>query len=371
MPHGAPFLTFANVMPVPPVAGTAGRFLLRQSLGLMPWLGVALIALGTATAHAQQAPAATGVQTRPVEQVWVLPEREAPASVRARNESRLAAEVSATLLGWTVDVGDRVAAAQVMARLDPRDLELALQQAQAGLAAAEARRQLAQTQLNRARELVTQNFLSREALAQREAEAALAQSEERSAQATLAVAQRQLARTVVRAPFAGVVKERRAQKGERVAPGEVLFVLSEAGHAELEATLNPSDVAGLRRAEAPVFEAQGQRHTTRLLRVAGVVERPARTQQVRLALDGEAPAAGTSGTLRWRDPQPHLPPAVMVRRGEALGVFVLRDGRARFVPLPQAQEGRAAPLPQGLAAGAALIVRGQSALMDGQAVVAP
>ncbi|OGB35840.1 MAG: hypothetical protein A3E51_06265 [Burkholderiales bacterium RIFCSPHIGHO2_12_FULL_67_38] len=325
-----------------------------------------------ANAPAPSAPARARVDVARLDSVWLRPEREAPASVVARNESRLSAEVSGTLQRWTADVGAQVARGQVLAQIDPVDHQLAVQRAQAALDASTARLKLAQAQLRRSRELVAQGFFSQEALAQRETEVALVQTEVSANRAQLATAQRQRAKTTLRAPFAGSVKERLAQTGEAVAPGSVLYVLSESGAAELQATLSPADVPGLRAAKAVRFEAQGLRHAARLLRVGSTLSATARTQTARLAFEpgAAAPAAGTSGTLRWQEARPHLPPALMVRRGSALGVFVRQgtgaQASARFVPLPGAQEGRASAVD--LPADTPVIVRGQAALQHGQPI---
>jgi hypothetical protein len=69
----------------------------------------------------------------------VFPVRDAPARVRARNVSRLSAEVAGTLQQWTADVGASVKRGQVLARIDPRDQELGLQRARAALDASQAR----------------------------------------------------------------------------------------------------------------------------------------------------------------------------------------------------------------------------------------
>ncbi|MDZ4357018.1 MAG: efflux RND transporter periplasmic adaptor subunit, partial [Variovorax sp.] len=181
------------------------------------------------SAQAATVPSRTSVGVARLDTVWIQPEREAPASVIARNESKLSAEVSGTLLRWTADVGAQVARGQVLAQIDPRDAELAVQRAQAALDASQARLKLAQAQLQRSRDLVAQGFFSQEALAQRETEVTLVQTELSTSRAQLATAQRQLAKTTLRAPFAGSVKERLAQTGESVAPGSVLYVLSESG----------------------------------------------------------------------------------------------------------------------------------------------
>ena len=70
--------------------------------------------------------------------------------------------------------------------------------------------------------------------------------------------------------------------------------------------------------------------------------------------------------LRWRDPQPHIPAALMVRRGDALGIFVRQGQQARFIGLPGAQEGRAVATQ--LPPDTLVVVRGQAALTDGQAL---
>jgi hypothetical protein len=58
-----------------------------------------------------------------------------------------------------------------------------------------------------------------------------------------------------------------------------------------------------------------------------------------------------------------LPVSLVVQRGDALGVFVADDSRARFVVLPGAQEGR--PARTTLPPETLLVVRGQSRLQDG------
>lgn len=334
------------------------------------WAQTPAPAANTAIASATTARASVGVAR--LDSVWVQPEREAPANVVARNVSRLSAETAGTLLRWTADVGAAVKRGDVLAQIDPRDAELSVQRAQAALDASNARLKLAQAQLQRSRDLVAQGFFSQEALAQRETEVALLQTEISANRAQLATAQRQLGKTTLRAPFDASVTERLAQTGEAVAPGSVLYVLTDSGSAELATSLSPADVAGLRKAPAVRFETPGASHAVRLLRVASTVTAPARTQAARLAFvdAASAPAAGTSGTLRWKEAAPHLPPGLMVRRNNQLGVMVQQgsaaQATARFVPLPGAQEGRASAV--ALPPDTLVIVRGQAALQPGQAI---
>ncbi|MCX7741962.1 MAG: HlyD family efflux transporter periplasmic adaptor subunit, partial [Tepidimonas sp.] len=200
---------------------------------------------------------------------------------------------------------------------------------------------------------------------------ALLRTELDSAEVALRTAERQRSKAIVRAPFAGTVTQRLAQLGETVAAGTPLFVLAQTDAVELQAALAPAEVAELRTAATLRFEADdGQVRAARLLRVVPTVTSSTRLQTVRLALQGAVLPPGTAGLLRWQAVAPHVPAALLVRRGTALGVFVVEgDGaqqRARFIALPAAQEGR--PTPTALPPQTLVVVRGQQTLRDGESV---
>lgn len=337
-------------------------------------LGAVALGLLIALPAAAQAPAAApstappAIETARLDSVWVQPARSASAQVLARNESRLTAEVQGTLLRWTVDVGAQVRKGDLLAQIDPKDMELAQQRAQAARDAAQARLTLGEAQLTRARELVAQGFFSQEALAQRETEVALQRAEVANAEAQLQTARRQLSKTRIHAPFSGTVVQRLAQLGEPVTPGSVLYVLSQSHASELHANVTPQDVPSLQRAKQITFEPQGSgdKLPLRLLRVTATVQSSTRMQSARLAFaqaDRAAPA-GTTGLLHWNDPAPHVPATLIVKRGQTLGVFVREGNAIRFVALPHAQEGRAALVT--LPGQTQLVVKGQATLQDGQ-----
>jgi multidrug efflux pump subunit AcrA (membrane-fusion protein) len=264
----------------------------------------ALVALLTSApqAHAQSTPATTKaaaviIETAALSEVVIHPQRELAASVMARNESKLSAEVSGVVLRWTAEAGSAVKKGEVLVIIDPVDFRLAVAQAQAAVDASLARLKQAEQQLKRSQELLRQGFFSQEALIQRETEVALMRSERASQQAQLAVAQRQLAKATLRAPFAGSVMERLAQTGEAVAPGTVLYVIAETGAAEVSANIAPADVAGLRRASDPVFATRGQSYPLRLLRVGGTVSAPRRAR--RKSASVLRPAPRPSLPFRW------------------------------------------------------------------------
>jgi RND family efflux transporter MFP subunit len=339
-------------------------------------LRTSLICLGLLTTHVwAQSPAAPTaaaalitVSVARLDSIWVQPEREAPATVLARNVSRLSAESAGTLQRWTADVGAKVQRGQVLAQIDPRDAELGVQRAQSALDASQARLDLAQAQLKRSEELVSQGFYSQEALLQRQTELNLMRSELQNQRAQLATAQRQLSKTTLRAPFAGTVQERLAQTGEAVAPGAVLYVLIETGPTEVQAQIDPSDARSLQQATRIWLQTSQGDEPLRLLRLSTAINANARTQTARLAFASGNGQAGNTGTLRWQDPQAHIPSAYIVKRKDQLGVFVQQgtgsEAKARFVVLPGAQEGRPSPVPASLAGNTALVVDGQLALQD-------
>jgi hypothetical protein len=105
----------------------------------------------------------------------------------------------------------------------------------------------------------------------------------------------------------------------------------------------------------------------KLLRVSPAMNLASRTREARFSFTRTAPAPGSNGVLRWRDPRAFVPADYVLSRAGRLGVFVVRGQHARFVALPNAQEGRPAAA-AGLTADAALVTDGRFALQDGMAI---
>ncbi|TCZ87224.1 efflux RND transporter periplasmic adaptor subunit [Lysobacter sp. N42] len=157
---------------------------------------------------------------------------DASGYIVARRMATVSSKVTGKVREVLIEEGQRVAAGQVLARLDPIDAGAQAELAQAQVAAArsqagQVRAQLREANANVARlsALVRQQLVSRaqydQAVAQRDALAAQLAVIDRNTE----VARRQLAvagigveNTVVRAPFAGVVTAKAAQPGEIVSP---------------------------------------------------------------------------------------------------------------------------------------------------------
>lgn len=213
------------------------------------------------------------------------------ASGRVRTPQRveIAAQVTGRVAAVAVREGERVEPGQMLVRLDDAEARAAAEQARATLAQGEARlRQLAvqsrpaaeqalrQAEANRlqaerhyerVRELVARNFYSQAQLddarralevadSQRRsaelqltaqapdgAEAAVARSGRDQARAALAVAEARLGYAALRSPVAGTVLTRSVEPGDTVQPGRVLLTLAPDGATELSAQIDEKNLA--------------------------------------------------------------------------------------------------------------------------------
>lgn len=306
------------------------------------------------------------VTTASLAEIAVHQHYSAPATTLSLNDSRISAETSGTLLKIPVQVGDRVQQGELLTSLDCRDNQLKLQRAEAALASAQARLTLAQRQLTRTRSLHKSNSISEERLNQQEAELRIAQADQQAQQTAIAEARLNRQRCEIRAPFAGVVRERLAGEGEWVNPGQPLIHLIDLQRLEISAQVSVDLVSSLEKATSIVLESNQGVFPVKLRRVVPVVESLGRNREVRLQFVAERAMPGSSGRLLWQSQQTYVPADLPVRRGDTLGLFILEQGKARFIPLPGALEGH--PTPVDLPADTRLVIEGRQALSDGSAI---
>ena len=123
-------------------------------------LSLAVLMLAACGQRAEVTQPVRAVRTLVVGEAGGLSERQYAAEVRARVESQLGFRVPGKVVRRLVNVGDTVRAGQLLAELDPADLRLGAQAAQAGLAAAQAQAAQAEANLKRFTELRQQGFIS-------------------------------------------------------------------------------------------------------------------------------------------------------------------------------------------------------------------
>ena len=324
-----------------------------------------ILALISATSASAQSPRVT---TQAFGDVAVYPQREAFATVISLNDSRIAAEVTARIVEIPVEVGQVVKKGATLARLDSRDYVLAAERAAATLESARSAKKLAEQRLARARKLVDDGFISPEALDQRESDARTAAAQLRATEAELATARRDVRKCLVRAPFKAIIKERIGQVGEIATPGAPLVRVLDASQIEVSARVQPDYVAALEKSKRITFESRAGSFELKLHRIVPALNERERNQEARFRFAGKSAMPGTAGRVIWQSAQAHLPPDLVLRRGDDLGVFIANGNKAMFVPLPLAQEGR--PAPATLPLSSTIIVGGRYQLQDGDAISA-
>jgi RND family efflux transporter MFP subunit len=178
-------------------------------------------------------------------------------SLKAVNSALVKARVPGELQGLVVREGDTVKAGQVIARVDPTEAGARLKQAQQQADAAKAQIDIAQRAFNNNKSLVEQGFISRSAVDTAQDNLAAAQANHQAALAAVDVLRKGLDDAVLRAPISGVVAQRLAQPGERVALDARVIEIVDLGRLELEAALSPGDSLELQVGQEATLQVEG------------------------------------------------------------------------------------------------------------------
>jgi multidrug efflux pump subunit AcrA (membrane-fusion protein) len=344
---------------------------------------------------------------------------EVPAvgTLRARQTTRVGAQVSGEVKDVLVDVGARVTKGQPLVRLDPTFFEIELAQRRAEVESARAReasaRQLIESavaDVERARAAMAETtlalermralwekpegeapsiprsrfdeaqFAHRQATAGvRAAESRVAEAQARLVEATVGIrsateavrwAEERLRETEVGAPFDGVVTERLVDPGEPVTATPVTHLLEvqETGALYLEFSLPQELLARVRAGSAAAFEAEGVEGATEVAvtLVFPTIDPATRSFRCRVALDDPRGRYSPGMLARVRVTTRDLPDALVVPRaalGAGDGGWSVRvrgpDGAAtpRKVSLGLLTEDEAEVV-EGLRAGEAVLVQG-------------
>jgi len=235
-----------------------------------------------------------------------------------------------------VDAGDWVKQGQVLAVIDRsvQSQQVASQAAQVDVAQADAR--LAQSNLDRALQLVDRGFISKADVDRLTSTRDAAVARVRVAQATLAQLRANTARLNIVAPAAGLVLERNVEPGQVVSGGSnALFAIARDGAFELAARVNESDLAqlavGVPATVTPVGSSQS--FDGEVWQIAPVIDETSRQGIARIALDYSPqlrPGGFASATIGGRAvTAPVLPDSAIQNDDKGAFVYVVgNDGKA-------------------------------------------
>lgn len=271
-------------------------------------------------------------------------ELRAPATVLSANRAIVTSEVTALIQEVLVDVGNSVEKGALLIRLNNDNASLSLAQAHSSLDALDAQIIEANQRLHKAEELLSRNFISDDELTNRQTHLAVLQANRQGQLVAIKAAELTLARTRIRAPFVATVVDRQAQVGSFAQPGTQLLTLVQRDQREVDAELDPNYAALIRDVKDLRFVSMGHEYPVELLRLSDVIETDTRRIRARFGFQEEAAAIGSSGEIAWREKSGVVPVTLIVKRGSVLGVFAARNGKAEFIEIPRAQQGRPAVL---------------------------
>lgn len=143
--------------------------------------------------------------------------------VEAVRQSTVSAETSGRIEELPFDVDDYVPKGEVIVRFRNAEQQARLESARAGLEEARAQFRQAESEYRRMEQLVEQGTVSESAFERAESAYESAKARVEAARAQLAQAEEGFERTVVRAPYAGVVTARHVEVGEMAQPGTRLM----------------------------------------------------------------------------------------------------------------------------------------------------
>jgi HlyD family secretion protein len=291
-------------------------------------------------------------------------------TVEARRAYLIGPTVAGRVLRVGVDVGDVVTAGQVLAELDPVDLDERTAASQASIARAgslvlaaeaqlrdaQARREVATINARRYVELGGQRFVSTSAVEAKQQEQVSAQAATRAAEASLAGARQEITRLTAErdglgqqrsklrlvAPTSGIVSAREAEAGSTVIAGQAVLRLIEPASLWVRVRIDQGRSTGLAAglpAQIVLRSNPGQPLPGKVVRVEPVSDSVTEERIALVAFD-TLPAAMSVGemaevTLSLPAGQPGLllPNASIRRQGGTPGVWRSAADGPQFVPL--------------------------------------
>jgi RND family efflux transporter MFP subunit len=300
-------------------------------------------------------------------------------SIQPERRADLRAEVSSVVLQVFKENGEAVRRGDLLVRLDDTAIRDSLQSAEEAVRAVTQAFEQAERQVQRHKTLQAQGMTSMQALEDAEVRRNNAQSELVAARARVVSARQMLHRTEVRAPFDGVVSERKVSAGDTAQTGKELVKVIDPRSMRFEGLVSADRMHELKVGQRVSFRVNGYPHTD----FDGTIKRidaaaNAMTRQVEVIVGfngGEMPrvaglyaegriAAGSTQVLT-------VPESAVVRAGDATHVWRVQGQALQKVAVQLGERDARRgdyPVTSGLSAGDRVLRAPGSTLVDGQKV---
>jgi len=326
---------------------------------LLMFLGAVSLA-GCSNNETRTAPSPETVQNIPVlavQQANVPDLLEAVGTVRAAQTSDVASQMMGNIVEIRAHEGDHVQRGQVLAVIDDSQPRAAVDRATAAdvaaqeqLVGADSDLALAESTLKRYQNLYEKKSVSPQefdevkarqqaALAHRD----MAKAGQAQAQAALSQARTSLDYTRIRAPFDGVVTEKKADSGTLASPGIPIFTVEDVRRYRLEATVNENDLRYVRTGEqvSVVIDALDNAGLEgKVVQIVPAADAASRTFLVKIELPTDTRLrSGLFGRAQFSRGERQallIPRSAVVERGQLQGIYVLDQNKVaslRYITL--------------------------------------
>ena len=209
---------------------------------------------GLATAGCEAAPEeeAVSVQSAPAEIRDLRITAEATGELEPVLKVEVKSKASGEILELHVDSGDEVEPGTLLAEVDPRDVNNAFEQAEADLAVARERMNIAEAQLERSKELLDVEVITAQEYESKQLEYANARSSLVRASTNLELATLRRTDVTIRAPMAGTILEKQVEAGQviqsatqNVSGGTTLFMMANLDDMRVRTLVDETDMGQL------------------------------------------------------------------------------------------------------------------------------
>lgn len=293
-------------------------------------------------------------------------------------EAEIYARTNGYVRRWTVDLGARVEAGQLLAELDTPDLDRELSQTQAELKQAEAARDLSVTTAKRWEHLVANRAVSPQEAEEKRADSVLKQAALQAAEARVERLIEIQRFAQITAPFSGTVLARQLDLGQLVNAGTArpLFRIAETSRLRVFVRVPQSHARAVtvpQGATLTVPELPSRTFAAKVVRTGAALDPVSRTLLAELEVDNSDAElfAGSYATVQLNDARPDIPlslPAqcIFFRAEGALVGVVGGDQRVALRKVSLGRDlGQTVEILSGITAEDAVIANPPDSLVDG------
>lgn len=301
-------------------------------------------------------------------------------ALQPERRADLRAEVAAVVLQVLKENGEPVRAGDLLIRLDDTSIRDSLTSAEEAVRASTQSTEQAERQFQRLKTLQAQGMSSMQALEDAEVRRNNAQSDLVAAKARVVAARQQLRRTEVRAPFDGVVSERKASAGDTAAVGKELVKVIDPKSMRFEGLVSADRMHELKTGQTVSFRVNGfpqGNFTGTVKRVDAAANSTTRQVEVIVAFADVAKAPRVAGLFAEGRVETGgaqvltVSESALVRAGDAASVWRLNGNKLAKVSVKVGdRDARTGDYPvlSGLAEGDRVLRNPGSSLVDGQSV---